>query len=576
MIKADHKLILSWADQICAGLTASKGRTGMGEWLEDNTAHPADSQRRWSWADHEWMKSVISCPKNHISIEKSAQVGASELTVRWILGLAITTKVTGIIYTLPTAAYMRSFVASRVDPVIRASPLLRSLTSADANNLSTKEINGTFLHFYGASKVGLAISTPAQVLVADEINHCNQGVLSTFQSRLGHCKPGEDLRISFSTPTLPGFGVSKLYAEGDGHAYLCKHDVCGDWVEIVPWNDIMIPGFDGNLLTLTPRDLEDVRVRPAASYVKCPHCGDKISQGNLEDPRKRRWVAKFPDREEASFRVTPLDCAAVNPPAKIVGRVKEYGDQQNFLNYGLGLPASNALSMILVETLDRLCTEGFVPPNVGANGCVMGVDVGKTSHLVIGKQVGGVFKLLWLERIVQTGEDTLYETVKERMAQFGVARLVIDSQPDLSTPLKLIENSWAGNVLASYFVGGAGPRTLDLYTVDEDSGVIKIARTRAIDHMVRELNGGKARLLRDHPEMSTFINHVSKLRRVEGEEVDGQVKGKWVSTDSEDHYAFALLYCMCAAHSLGMGVVNLPGEVFSGKKIFSRVKLRLV
>lgn len=47
----------------------------------------------------------------------------------------------------------------------------------------------------------------AQFLVRDEYDFCKQSVLTTFDSRLGHNKEGEDFRRDFSTPTVAGYGM---------------------------------------------------------------------------------------------------------------------------------------------------------------------------------------------------------------------------------------------------------------------------------------------------------------------------------------------------------------------------------
>lgn len=575
-ISANENLVQTWRDQIRSALVASGGRYNSVKWIEENTADPRDPLKKWSFSGHEWQKGLLSCDKNDISIEKAAQTGCSEVALRMALGLVVVQSAATLIYVLPSAGFNRKFVGSRVDPVIDNSRTLRGLINRNIDNLELKQIGNSFIHFAGASKTTQAISTPATIILVDEFNFCDFEVVSSFASRLEHCRPGEDLRVYFSTPTLPGFGISERYSKGDQRVYMVRHDKCGRWVEVTPWQDIVVPGYDGTLATFTKRDLTLLNDDVDRAWVRCQVCGEEISHANLAEPEKRQWVEKVPSARKASFRVTPLDCPEINPVEKIVRKVEQYSLHKDFLNYGLGLAAQDSESMVLPEAMERARKEVPVGPLEGASGCVMGVDVGVVSHIVIGKPVGNSLKILWLERVRQDGENTLQLVVEERMKQYGVLRVVVDAQPDISVPRALVANAWMGQVLAAYFVTGAGPRTLDLCSVDVEEGVIKIARTRAFDEMVREINSNGVGLLKEHYELDLFLQHLGRLRKVTGEGIDGQDRSRWISTSDEDHYALAMLYMFIAAKSLEeQNLFVMPPEVLSGKMI-NRIRLQTV
>lgn len=576
----NENLLKTWAARLRGAVLASTGVDSVDKWLINNTSSPSDPEQPFSFFEHEWQLGVFQAlkDKNHLAIEKSAQVGASEVSARMALALPMVKgKAINLIYALPSAGFSRKFVGSRVDPIIRNSPLLRGELRDDFNNLEVKGLGDSFVFFAGASVENQAISTPCQVLIVDEYNFCDTGVLSVFASRLLHCKPGEETVVNLSTPTLPAYGISKLYEEGDKRSYLLRHDECGKWVEVRPETDIVVPGWEGNLLTLTRKELEQSQgVEVGKAWVRCRECGGEVYLSNLVDADKRQWVAEFPERERASFHVSPLDCAAINPPGKIAGGVRDFSRQVDYLNYRLGVAAASSDAMLSVEALERARREVTIHPNVGASGCVMGVDVGKVSHLVVGKKVDGKFSVVWIERVLQDGEGSLQRTIRERMGQFGVSRLVIDSQPDLSVPRELIGGTWAGRVLASYFVTGAGPRSVDLLTVDEKDGVVKINRTRMIDELVRELNNGDVRLLESHADGEMFIRHLMQLRRIEEAGLEGVNKARWISVSDSDHYFFALLYAFAAAHSLDVDGGYASRESLDMARLISKVKLRLV
>lgn len=577
---ANENLLRTWASQIRSAVQATGGTESLADWLISNTSSPVDPLKPWSFKDHEWQLGVLEAlkTKNHVTLQKSAQVGASELSARMALALAVVGgKAVNLMYVLPSAGFARRFTSSRIDPIIRNSPILRGMLNQNLDNMDLKGIGNSFIFFAGASVVNQSISTPVNYLIFDERNFCSEAIISVFASRLGHNKPGEEIVINLSTPTLPAYAISRLYDEGSQNSYLVKHDACGQWVEVLPEAHIVVPGWEGNLLSLTKREVEqNSQINLKGAWVRCQGCGNEITQENLADPGKRQWVAKWPERDEASFHVAPTDCAAINPAPKIAGRVRAYSRQVDYVNYGLGVAAANSDAMIMMDAIERARVERAIHPNVGAAGCVAGLDIGKVSHLVIAKKAGGILRVIWVERILLDGSEDFKETVLQRMQAFGISRIVIDAQPDIGTPRAIADKCWAGRVLASYFVTGAGPKTLDLVKVDEAAAVIRINRTRAIDELVKELNSGGINLLDEHPDADMFVNHLSQLRRVEEEGIEGVRKAKWVSVTDSDHYFFALLYAFCAAHSMEDGG-SVPTQVFSvANKIITKVKLRLI
>ena len=187
-----------------------------------------------------------------------------------------------------------------------------------------------------------------------------------------------------------------------------------------------------------------------------------------------------------------------------------------------------------------------LPPEAGAtvaNGCVAGLDVGKTSWFVLGKRQGRELHVLHAERIRQTGEGHLVARVQELMNMYGVVKLVVDAAPDFSTALALISQNRHGRAWAAYYLR-TGKRDLTNFDLNEAEQIVSIKRTQSFDDLAKKANGGRLRLPR-HPETPVIIDHLTALKRVVRVNNQGESIASWVKT-GDDHYGHAIHYMTTA------------------------------
>ncbi|HHL35205.1 MAG TPA: hypothetical protein ENJ30_12650 [Desulfobulbaceae bacterium] len=555
-------LLQARLDRMRVAALQSLGRSAIPQWIIDNTRHPNDPTKPWSFLHHEYQIGILETDAEYISVIKAAQTGMSELSVRLMLALASLYRSSRFMYVLPSSGFSRKFVVDRVDPVIESSPQLSRELSKEVNNSEIKRIANSFIYFAGAQKTGQAISVPAKGLVMDEVDFCSQSVLTSFYSRLQHNMPGESIVTRFSTPTVPGYGISQLHEAGSQGVYMVWHEKCGQWVVVDPLQDIILPGWQEDTLeNFTKADLDDPTLRLEAAFVQCPHCHKPISQSNLSDPKKRAWVHHYPDKVEKSFYVSPLDVAAINTPEKILRNVRNYNRHIDWINFGLGKAFQDAENSVVKQAVEKSATAITVyPGKSGVQGGLIGSDVGKTSHLLVGVRDGKYMDIIWAERIRQDGSGNLVSTWKERMDEYGAWKMVVDAGPDISSPQQLIEESVYGRAWACYFTRGSSRRLSDL-DIKEEEQIIGAYRTSIIDKVVKQLNGGLIRLPKGHPELPTIIKHFTQMKRVSRlSDTTGETTAHWASLSKENHYFFALVYLMIADDlATGQGaVVALP------------------
>jgi hypothetical protein len=571
MATYDLELLSSLIDRAEVAISTAGGRQNLPRWIIENTRAPTNPLKNWSFRGHEFQIGILEDQNPNNSIQKCAQVGISELMVRMLLALAA--KLTGehLLLVLPTSAFSSKFVASRIDPVIQASPRLKSLVSKKVDSNEIKAIGQSFIHIGGAQNENQAISVPGRALFIDEKSFCDPDTLSVYQSRLEHQREEDRIQVSYSTPLYPGSGISEDFDAGSQKLYLCYHDACGSWVEVDSAKHIVLPGFDKPLTELTLLDLRSGLLNPDHAWVKCEHCGQPISIENLADPTRRAWVPKYPDRSASSFHIDPLAAPLVRPPAAVIRSLYHYKRTDRWVQFAIGQPFESADGTITQSALDNCFT--ITPQSPGTSGiqnAVAGMDQGKTAYIVNGKAVNGVLEIFNVETLKQDGENGQAETYLSRFKAYCSVRGVIDAGPD-SSLVKYVQNRTQYNATwGCYFVRSARKASLDLFELDEDDGMVKAHRTGAIDAFVKAFNQGKIKLpkgLRDEEEIR---RHLLEPKRIVVPDAVGEEQASWVSK-SADHFFFSLLYCWLANQM----VEEMPSTIYlPPSRLVSSVRMK--
>lgn len=562
--------IRSWFNQLEVSFNRKAGRTGLPKWLQNNTRHPVHSRTHpWTFEDHEYQLGILTCDHPHVAVKKAAQIGVTELSFRMTLALMSLYPGTNWIYVLPAIGFARKVSSTRILPVIQASPYLSAMLAKDPDSAEVRRIGDSFLFMAGAQNMRQAISIPAKGVIRDEYDFGVQSVLTSFKSRLEHNKEGEEILVDFSTPTIGDYGISKLFEDGQQQLYLCYHERCGHWTVVDPLHDLVVPGFDDELIHLTKDNLSSPLVRVKDTWVRCQQCQNPVSIENLRDPTRRSWVARFPDRNEiASFYVSPLDVPAIKTPARIIKGMEDYDRTQDWINYGLGKEFTNAENSVILAAVDQNAQAEVVQPRLRAmTGAYGGLDVGKTSNLMVLKPCGRNLDIVWMERITQkvdaSGEDHLSKTTLQRIREYGMFRQVTDSAPDITVPQKVINRSGYHQAWACEFLRDVKRGKLDIIYPDEVTQVVQVVRTQMIDMLVGEINSGIIRACAKHPEYEVLKKHMGAMKRVSRLNDQGEKTVAWVSTSDENHYFFALLYARIAyeLYSIDSSVAPLPCAV---------------
>jgi hypothetical protein len=487
---------------------------------------------------------ICNATQRHVKVRKCSQVGLSEISVRLALGMLAIYPGSTAIYTLPTAKFAGKFTKARINPVVEASKTLKDLVPSGADSSELKQFGSSFLYIVGTSGSSSPISIPADMLIRDEVDFSNQSLLSMFYSRLGHAEGGGWIR-DFSTPTVDKYGISEDFDETTNNRYMILHDYCHEWVAPTCIDNIVIPGYEGNLTDFGKSDLKDPRYKIDESYLSCSSCHMPISNDNLADPEKRQWVAANPDAEIGGYQIVPFDVPFVNPISKTVKAVEQYDRKADWVNFEMGAPYQDAENSFVIPTIDVMTTGGWVKPGaMAASGCVMGIDVGKTSWAIIGKPYeSGKVDILHAERIVQDDNNYLVTRILDLLKWYGVMRGVIDAGPDFTAVLQVISKAIVNQVYGCYYVRSA--RTaLSNIDVKEEEQVLNASKVGTFSEAARRVNKGLVQWPR-MAEMGTIKDHLENINKISNRNSQGELVEAWVSK-GPDHYANALNYLMIA------------------------------
>lgn len=528
--------------------------SGIPKWLTMHTADPMDPSRPWTFNEHEYQPEILADTAPDISMQKCSQVGASEIWVRMMLAMMAISKKITIIYILPTTALSKRFAQGRINPVLEDSKTLKAMIDKDLNNNEQKRLGRSLLYISGTFGKVSAISVPAQALFRDEVDFCNQRVLTTFDSRLGHSKEGDGLKRSFSTPTVFKYGINQMFEEGSQAHYATKCPHCQEYMILDYFRDVVIPGFDGTLRDFEKSDLINPAVKVLDAYFLCPHCRHSLKHSDFMKPHRRKWIHTYPSRSSKhSYQVIPIDVPAINPLSRTLVQINDYDNKKDWVNFKLGLPFEDAQSSFLDEEMVNHATTLHFPrpedTEFGGmkltSGTYLGLDVGKTCWLTITvpNDRGGE-DVLYQERIRQDGDNYVGKRTMLLFRLFGCVCGVVDAGPDTTLAQYLVQEGKGRMYACRYYTGPSKTlKTLDvLINRDEVQGLVTVNRTALYDNLVRRVNKGSTRLTSQCSEYELARAHLRSFKRIETRDAEsGETIVQWVAT-GDDHYTHALGY----------------------------------
>jgi hypothetical protein len=448
--------------------------------------------------------------KTHV-IMKSTQCGISLRNQLSIIESSL--KVNGALSNftiLPTDSIKNRYV-DRFNEVIANSSFKQSVK--DVDNKSNKKIDGTLNTFVYSYAENQFYEFPADRIVYEEIDVCDQDNIKKAKGRLGYSLYGIEIKVS--NPTILNFGIHSEYLNSDQREWHIKCEACGHWINPDFFKHVVKDGY-----------VMDKEFEMGVSEPKC-FC-DKC--GRVFNPRSAgEWIRKEPKKLLAGFHINKMFSGRTNLSELVLnwkeGLTNE-SKMQYFYNSDLGLPFTSSGQKITKELIDSCVHSDYILDKSNKAPCVMGVDVGKVFHCVI---MTPDFKILYIGHIQDTEE--LLRTAQEYNVRVGV----IDAMPEIRT-VSQIQGRHAGFFKCSY------QQMKEPMRLNGAKREISVDRTAHMDTVKENFVKGRYILPANASSLDNgdFYSHLQSSTRIVQEN-----SAKWVET-SADHYFHALAYCTLA------------------------------
>lgn len=330
-----------------------------------------------------WQQLIMDDMHPNKVVEKSRQLGLSEVGMTECLHFLIEHNGTKAMYIFPRKQQMEDFSKSRIEPVLESSEYFRNIVDQNLNSVSTKKFRDSFLFMRSGWSGALGEGVDADFFACDEYDRMKEGVELSFQEGLKSSKYG--LMRRWSTPTLPGRGINGVFQQSDQRRYIhtCQHCGCKQFLT-----------FEDNVIQIKPNGVNNVtqEVEDGTFIIGCKKCKKELDRWAIGE-----WVAQYPSiKEIRGYHISQMDAVWISAD-DIMRRQFKYASKQLFHNYVIGEPYASEGLLITeadIKGAIRLPNEVMSRTNEYV-GVVAGIDWGDPSWLVlVGLKNNGAVDLL--------------------------------------------------------------------------------------------------------------------------------------------------------------------------------------
>lgn len=483
--------------------------------------------RPFSLANHEYQRDIFNSNVQRQVFLKGAQLGITTIIMLTHLYKMITRQFEqGCLYLFPTQLDVQDFSRGRLNPVIVDNECISKFVENDAQE--TKRIGRAMFYLRGAKSTakveGLKEtssqlkSIPVDAVVFDEADEMSPAMIDLALERMSHSKVQKETYLS--TPTIPDWGVDKLFKQSDQRYWYLRCSKCNG----------------ETCLELTFPDC--LHIRPDKTVIRlCQKCRDREL-----DPQIGRWIPLYPNVEFTGWRISQLNSAYVDPGTILYKYLDPpMGNIGEIYNSKLAQAYVSAENRLTKAQVLALCTDRPMAEN-DPGPCYMGIDPGHTIHCVIGKRsphrAGD---------IIFIGELKTFEELYGLIKRFNVTRAVIDELPETHEIRKLCR-AFPGKMYRCHY----SETHLDQYKWNDAEQRVVVNRTESLDASHHEIDREMITLPKLSPLLETFAYHCQNISRVLKHDVETNSKiFRYLSTGA-DHYRHAFNY-ECIARNYNMG-----------------------
>lgn len=533
---------------------ASRTLTSCSRWSSRRRVMGSPFPGPYSWKYHPWVREILDSKAPFNYAMKGAQLGVTEVAINRAL-YVLDRLQRDVLYVLPTSLNASDFSKARFNAALNLSPYLKSIF-CDTDTVNLKRTATNSLYIRGSRGDSNLKSIPVSDLILDEVDEMDQKQIWLALERLSGQL--EKHVWAISTPTIPNYGIHKLFLTSTQEHFVFKCPHCGRRTELI-WPDcIEIIGET----VLDPRCAE--------SFLKCKEC-----KGRLEHADKPDWLfgAKWQpmngqgNPDIRGFHVSQMYSFTVTPGELVVAYHRGQGDEaanKEFHNSKLGLPFLGDGAQITDDMLDRAVGNHTINdprPLVGGQRIItMGVDQGKIGYISIvewfldrmDRDINTVArgKLIWFGKYGE--EDWNY--LGDLMREFQVLACFVDADPNINEARRFARK-FHGFVWLTRYRRGTTAKEMSIEN-EEDAPLAQVDRTNWLSCTLGRFKVQPSRMILPRDISLEYRDHLKNLVRTFEKDENGNYKMVYVNTGA-DHYSHSLCY---ADMALPMAASITSGE----------------
>jgi hypothetical protein len=503
--------------------TENSSHVSFGDWA--NVEKIVLDGKPFSFDKHEYL--IEPYKDDHpFQVEiKATQLGLTSKALLRVLYGSRYLSYRGILYMFPSRTDVTDLSKTRLTPLIEDNPDTIGQWVKETDSANVKKIWNTFLYLRGMnSRVGLK-GIPIDFEIFDELDESPPNAIDMALERMSHSDTGDLLFLS--NPTIPDFGIDKLFQSTDQQYYLLKCLKCNEYT---------------NLVETFPDCLQRVKGKTIRA---CHKCGAELN------PAIGQWVAKYPSVTERRGRQYSqlYSQLKINSPEAILHKFNTTNNLTDFYNLKIGVAYIEAQNRLSVQEVLSCCGDEGMESN-SDTGCFMGVDQGANLHVVIArKHAKRKGQIIFIDSLKGNNnedktDDSGWRQLDELMNRFKVMRCVVDAQPNTKLA-RLFSERFPGRVFLNYY----NEYQKGSYRWNEKEHTVHENRTESLDSSHRAIVENNVIVPRQSDLVTEFANHMhNTAKRLETDDETGSQKYVYVRLGA-DHYRHAFNYCWIALES---------------------------
>ena len=518
--------------------------TSCSRWAANRRVMGGDFAGNYSWKHHPWVRELHDSWAPFNVAMKGAQLGVTEVAINRALYIIDRMK-RDVLYVLPTTLTASDFSKTRFGGALSLSPYLKNLFT-DTNSVGLKQAGANALYIRGSRGESNLVSIPVSELILDEVDRMQQKTITLALERLSGQLQKHVWAIS--TPTIPEFGIHKLYVKSTQEHFFFRCPSCSRLTELVWPECIEIIGDHVN----DPRCKE--------SFLKCKECKNKLHHEAKPDfLSKGEWQSTLsnPNFDFRGFYVNQLYSFTVTPGELAVAHFRGFGDEfaaKEFHNSKLGIPFIGAGARVDDAMIDATIGEHTTAdprPVKSGRLITLGADQGKMGYVSVvewfihgepGNDVNAVAdgKLLWFGKF---GEDD-WGILDELMVEWQILFAVVDADPQINEARRFAKRFHGYVGLCRYRRGQAAK---EIAIAEEDTGapILTVDRTNWLTATLGRFKSKPPRILLPRDISLQYRDHLKNLVRTYERDDHGNPTATFVEL-GDDHFAHSLNYAEIA------------------------------